>query len=133
MDVGEVVAIALAGLAAGAINTVVGSGTLITFPALLAFGYAPVTANVSNTIGLVPGSVAGAVGYRRELRGQRPRAFILALASVLGGTVGAVLLLTLPASAFKAIVPGFIAVALGLIVVQPWLNRRLGSRRRRHD
>ena len=71
MDVGEVVAIALAGLAAGAINTVVGSGTLITFPVLLAFGYAPVTANVSNTIGLVPGSVSGAVGYRRELEGQR--------------------------------------------------------------
>ena len=73
MDVGEVVAIALAGLAAGAINTVVGSGTLITFPVLLAFGYAPVTANVSNTIGLVPGSVSGAIGYRRELEGQRRR------------------------------------------------------------
>ena len=73
MDVGEVVAIALAGLAAGAINTVVGSGTLITFPVLLAFGYSPVTANVSNTIGLVPGSVSGAVGYRRELEGQRRR------------------------------------------------------------
>ena len=74
MDVGEVVAIALAGLAAGAINTVVGSGTLITFPVLLAFGYAPVTANVSNTIGLVPGSLSGAVGYRRELAGQGRRA-----------------------------------------------------------
>ncbi|MEN3282027.1 MAG: uncharacterized protein V7607_3167, partial [Solirubrobacteraceae bacterium] len=73
MDVGEVVAIALAGLAAGAINTVVGSGTLITFPVLLAFGYAPVTANVSNTIGLVPGSLSGAVGYRRELVGQGRR------------------------------------------------------------
>ena len=74
MDLGEVVAIGLAGLAAGAINTVVGSGTLITFPVLLAFGYAPVTANVSNTIGLVPGSVSGAIGYRRELEGQRRRA-----------------------------------------------------------
>ena len=73
MDFGEVVAIGLAGLAAGAINTVVGSGTLITFPVLLAFGYAPVTANVSNTVGLVPGSVSGAVGYRRELEGQRRR------------------------------------------------------------
>ena len=73
MDFGEVVAIGLAGLAAGTINTVVGSGTLITFPVLLAFGYAPVTANVSNTIGLVPGSVSGAIGYRRELEGQRRR------------------------------------------------------------
>src|ERR1700749_3325347 len=59
-----------AGIAAGGINTLVGSGTLISFPVLLAFGYAPVTANVSNTIGLVPGSVAGAVGYREELQGQ---------------------------------------------------------------
>ena len=65
----EAVAIILAGLAAGTINTVVGSGTLITFPTLLAFGVPPVTANVSNNIGLVPGSVAGALGYREELGG----------------------------------------------------------------
>src|ERR671934_657347 len=128
MDVGEVVAIALAGLAAGAINTVVGSGTLITFPVLLAFGYAPVTANVSNTIGLVPGSLSGAVGYRRELAGQRRRIVRLGAASLLGGTTGAVLLLVLPASAFKAIVPVFIAVALVLVVVQPRLNRALAHR-----
>ena len=69
----EAVAILLAGVAAGTINTVVGSGTLITFPTLLAFGVPPVTANVSNTIGLVPGSVSGAIGYRRELAGQRAR------------------------------------------------------------
>src|SRR5438309_860954 len=110
------VAIFLAGIAAGTINTVVGSGTLITFPTLLAFGYAPVTANVSNSIGLVPGSLSGAAGYRRELRGQRLRAIPLALISTLGGIVGAVLLLTLPASAFKTIVPAFIGVALALIV-----------------
>jgi uncharacterized membrane protein YfcA len=128
MDVGEVLAIALAGLAAGAINTVVGSGTLITFPVLLAFGYPPVTANVSNTIGLVPGSVSGAVGYRRELRGQRPRVLRLGSASLLGGTTGAVLLLVLPASAFKAIVPVFIAIALVLVVLQPRLNRMLAER-----
>jgi uncharacterized protein len=128
MDVGEVVAIALAGLAAGTINTVVGSGTLITFPVLLAFGYAPVTANVSNTIGLVPGSVSGAVGYRRELTGQRSRVLRLGTASVLGGATGAVLLLVLPASAFKAIVPVFIAIALVLVVIQPRLNRALAER-----
>jgi uncharacterized membrane protein YfcA len=125
---GEVVVIALAGLAAGTINTVVGSGTLITFPVLLAFGYAPVTANVSNTIGLVPGSVSGAVGYRRELAGQRGRAVRLGTMSVLGGITGAVLLLVLPASAFKAIVPVFIAAALVLTVLQPrlsvWLLKR---------
>jgi uncharacterized protein len=124
MDVGEVVAIALAGLAAGAINTVVGSGTLITFPVLLAFGYAPVTANVSNTIGLVPGSLSGAVGYRRELAGQG-----LGTASLVGGTTGAVLLLILPASAFKAIVPAFIAIALVMVVLQPRLDRMLSARK----
>jgi len=125
---GEVVAIALAGLSAGAINTLVGSGTLITFPVLLAFGYAPVTANVSNTIGLVPGSVSGAIGYRRELTGQRSRALRLGTMSVLGGLTGAVLLLLLPSSAFKAIVPVFIALALVLTVMQPrisvWLAKR---------
>ena len=128
MSPGEVVAIALAGLSAGAINTLVGSGTLITFPVLLAFGYAPVTANVSNTIGLVPGSVSGAIGYRRELAGQRSRALRLGTMSVLGGLTGAVLLLLLPSSAFKAIVPGFIALALALTVMQPrisvWLVKR---------
>jgi len=123
------VAILLAGVAAGTINTVVGSGTLITFPLLLAFGYAPVTANVSNTIGLVPGSVAGAVGYRRELAGQRRRVVPLAVASAIGGVIGAVLLLTLPASAFKAIVPVFIAVALLLIVFQKRLTPLLEKRR----
>jgi uncharacterized membrane protein YfcA len=119
-----------AGVAAGTINTVVGSGTLITFPVLLAFGYAPVTANVSNTVGLVPGSVSGAAGYRRELRGQRVRALRLAVFSTLGGIAGAVALLVLPASAFKRIVPGFIGLALVLILLQPYLGRALASRRR---
>jgi uncharacterized membrane protein YfcA len=122
-----------AGIAAGTINTVVGSGTLITFPVLLAFGYAPVTANVSNTVGLVPGSVAGATGYRRELRGQRRRGVRLAAFSTLGGIAGAVALLVLPASAFKRIVPGFIALALVMIVLQPYLGRLLAARRRGAD
>jgi uncharacterized membrane protein YfcA len=124
----EVISIAIAGLGAGAINTLVGSGTLITFPVLLAFGYAPVTANVSNTVGLVPGSVSGAVGYRRELTGQGRRALRLGAMSLLGGVTGAVLLLVLPASAFKTVVPVFIAVALVLTVMQPRLNRWLLER-----
>jgi uncharacterized protein len=124
----EIVAIALAGLAAGTINTVVGSGTLITFPVLLAFGIAPVTANVSNTIGLVPGSASGAIGYRRELAGQRARVLRLGTMSVLGGVTGAVLLLVLPAAAFTAIVPVFIAIALVLAILQPRLNRLLAAR-----
>jgi hypothetical protein len=106
----------------------VGSGTLITFPLLLAFGYAPVTANVSNTIGLVPGSVSGAIGYRRELAGQRGRVLRFGAMSVTGGVTGAVLLLVLPSAAFKAIVPVFIAIALVLTVLQPRLARRLAQR-----
>ncbi len=128
MSVGEVIAIAVAGLAAGTINTVVGSGTLITFPVLLAFGYAPVTANVSNTIGLVPGSASGAIGYRRELAGQGRRVLGFGVFSVTGGIAGAVLLLVLPASVFKDIVPAFIAVALLLTLLQPRLNARLARR-----
>jgi hypothetical protein len=123
-------AIFAAGVAAGTINAVVGSGTLITFPVLLSFGYAPVVANVSNTIGLVPGNASGAIGYRRELAGQRERVTRLAAASVTGGAIGAVLLLSLPATAFKAIVPAFIVVALVLILAQPRLSDALASNRR---
>ena len=129
MSVLEAVLVALAGVAAGTINTVVGSGTLVTFPALLAVGYPPVTANVSNTIGLVPGSVSGALGYREQLRGQRQRALRLGSASVTGGVTGAVLLLVLPAAFFKAIVPAFIVLALVLIVLQPRLSARMAERR----
>ncbi len=124
----EAAAILLAGMAAGTINTVVGSGTLITFPTLLAFGVPPVTANVSNTVGLVPGSVSGAVGYRRELVGQRSRVLKLCLASLIGGLAGGLLLLVLPEGAFTAIVPALILLGLVLVVFQPriavWVAKR---------
>jgi uncharacterized protein len=129
VGVAEIAAITAAGMAAGGINTLVGSGTLITFPVLLAFGYSPVTANVSNTIGLVPGSASGAWGYRRELAGQRTRTLRFAVASVLGGITGAILLLELPESAFEAIVPAFIALALVLVVLQPRLDRIVAEHR----
>jgi uncharacterized protein len=116
-----------AGIGAGTINTVVGSGTLLTFPVLLAVGLTPVTANVSNTIGLVPGSLSGVVGYRRELAGQRQRLLRLGSYSLAGGLIGAVLLLVLPAGAFRAIVPVLIGLALVLVVVQPWLTARLAK------
>ncbi|MET8651409.1 sulfite exporter TauE/SafE family protein [Nocardia aurea] len=125
----EMLAVLAAGIAAGGINTIVGSGTLITFPVLLAFGLPPVTANVSNTIGLVPGSISGVIGYRRELAGQRARLLTLGSASLLGGITGAVLLLTLPADAFKAIVPVLIIAALILVMVQPRLARWVKQRR----
>ncbi|MEV6306369.1 sulfite exporter TauE/SafE family protein [Actinoplanes sp. NPDC051861] len=117
-----------AGAAAGAINTIVGSGTLITFPVLLALGYPPVVANASNTVGLVPGSMAGAYAYRRELATQRHLLLRLGTTALLGGTTGAVLLLVLPASAFRAIVPVLIVIALVLVVLQPWLSRFLRQR-----
>src|SRR4051812_3672440 len=122
------VAVLFAGMAAGTINVVVGSGTLITFPTLLAFGVPPVTANVSNTIGLVPGVASGVVGYRRELRGQRARAIRLGSASVAGGIVGAVLLLWLPEGAFSTIVPALILVGLLLVVLQPRISAWVDAR-----
>ena len=125
----EAIAILAAGLAAGTVNTIVGSGSLVTFPTLLFFGYPPLVANVSNTIGLVPGAISGAVGYRRELSGQRARAIPLLVAALLGGLTGGILLLVLPASAFERIVPILILVACGLIVVQPRLARTLAARR----
>ncbi|MCX6396111.1 MAG: sulfite exporter TauE/SafE family protein [Propionibacteriales bacterium] len=124
----EFLAILLAGTWAGTINTVVGSGTLITFPVLLAFGVPPVTANVSNTIGLVPGSLSGAWGYRDQLVGQRGLVLRLGSAALLGGTIGAVLLLVLPSSAFDAIVPALIALGLVLVVLGPRISRRVAAR-----
>jgi uncharacterized membrane protein YfcA len=121
----EAIFVFIAGVGAGTINAVVGSGTLITFPTLLAVGYPPVLANVSNTIGLVPGSASGALGYRRELEGQLSRLLRLGVASTLGGVTGALLLLKLPESAFKAIVPVLIGLGCVLVVTQPWISRRV--------
>ncbi len=128
MSAWEVVAVLLAGVAAGTINTVVGSGTLITFPTLLAFGVPPVTANVSNTIGLAPGSLSGAIGYRAELKGQRTRLLRLGAASLLGGIVGALLLLVLPSAAFDAVVPVLILLGCALVITGPRISRRVAAR-----
>jgi len=130
MTLPEALLVLIAGVWAGAINTLVGSGSLVTFPVLLAVGFPPLTANVSNNLGVVPGSVSGAYGYRRELRGQRRRLLRYAPASAIGGVAGAVLLLALPASAFDAVVPAFVALGVVLVIAQPRLNRRLAQRRR---
>ena len=128
MTVLEAAAILLAGVGAGTINTVVGSGTLITFPTLLAFGVPPVTANVTNTVGLVPGTASGTLAGRAELAGQGRLVRALIPASLVGGIVGAVLLLTLPAEAFAAVVPVLIGLGVLLVVFQPriaaWVARR---------
>ncbi len=122
----ELAAIALAGLGAGFINSVAGSGSLITFPTLLALGVPPVTANVSNNIGLVPGGVAGAVAWRHELQGQGRRVLRLGSASALGAVVGAVALLVLPDEVFATVVPVLIAVSLLLVAFQTRITRRFG-------
>jgi uncharacterized membrane protein YfcA len=119
----------LAGLGAGMINTVVGSGSLITFPTLVALGWPPLIANVSNNIGLVPGALSGVYGYRRELRGQASRLRVLVPASVAGGLAGAVLLLVLPSSVFDDVVVVLVAIALVLVLAQPVIGRRVTARR----
>lgn len=120
-------AIAGAGFFAGTINTVVGSGSLVTYPVLVALGYSPLVANVSNTIGLAPGSVSGAIGYRAELRGQRGRVLWLGAYAFAGGLTGGLLLLAAP-KAFKAIVPVLILLAALLMGVQPRLSTWLRAR-----
>jgi uncharacterized protein len=132
VTVWEILAVLAAGLAAGTINAIVGSGSLITFPTLLAVGYPPVAANVANNIGLVPGAVTASVGYRRELAGQRSRLLRLGTASAAGGMTGALLLLVLPDAAFRAIVPALIALAAILVIVQPRVTAALAAHRMPH-
>ncbi|MFD7966634.1 sulfite exporter TauE/SafE family protein [Streptomyces zaomyceticus] len=129
LSIWEALAVFAAGIGAGTINTIVGSGTLITFPVLLATGLPPITANVSNALGLVPGSVSGAIGYRRELKGQKRRILRLGTAALLGGLVGAILLLALPSAAFDAIVPILIGLALVLVLFQPRISAAVKRRR----
>ena len=128
MSVVEVLALLAAGLFAGTINTVVGSGTLITFPTLLLFGYPAVVANVTNTVGLVPGGLTGIHGYRAELRGHGQTLRRLAPMSFVGAVIGALLLLVLPAAAFAAIVPVLIGLALLLVLFGPWLQMKAAAK-----
>ncbi|BBY15750.1 UPF0721 transmembrane protein [Mycolicibacterium litorale] len=137
MPVIDMVLIALAGVGAGAINAVVGSGTLITFPTLVALGYPPVTSTMSNAIGLVAGGVSGTWGYRRELRGQWHRLRWQIPGSLLGALAGAWLLLHLPEKVFVAVVPVLLIAALLLVVlgprIQAWARRRADAQGRSVD
>ena len=123
MPLTDALAIVFAGMAAGAINAMVGSGTLITFPVLLFLGYPPLVANVSNNIGLVAGGFGSIHGYREEIAGQGALLKRLIPASLTGSITGALLLLALPASAFKAIVPVLILIALVLVITGPRIQR----------
>jgi uncharacterized membrane protein YfcA len=117
-----------AGFCAGTMNVIVASGSLVTFPILLLYGYPPLTANVSNNIGMVAGGVSGVFGYRHELRPNRSILLRLAPASVIGALVGALLLLMLPAEAFNAIVPVLIGLGLLMVISGPALQRRAARR-----
>jgi uncharacterized membrane protein YfcA len=129
---GQALAVAAAGLVAGSMNAVVGAGSLVSFPVLLWVGLPSVTANVSNTLGLIPASVAGAYGYRHRMTGLWPLVGRLAVPAVLGGLSGAALLLLLPAEAFAALVPVLLLLAAALVAVQPrltaWLSARAAAR-----
>ena len=125
----EALVVVLAGIGAGTINTIVGSGTLITFPTLLLLGIPPVTANISNNIGLVPGSLTGSIGYRKELVGAGPDLRRLAPMSFVGAVIGALLLLVLNPALFNAIVPVLILLGLVLVLLGPRLSARAARRR----
>ncbi|MFD6099059.1 sulfite exporter TauE/SafE family protein [Nocardiopsis flavescens] len=129
MELWEAAAVLLAGIAAGAINSIAGSGTLFTFPALLALGYPPITATVSNSIGLAPGSISSAIAYRRELAGQRGRVLRMGGMSLMGAATGALLLIYLPAGVFEKVVPFMIGAACVLILLQPRISRWARARK----
>lgn len=130
MDLLQTGLLAVAGVAAGVVNAVAGGGSLISFPALVAVGYPTVSANVTNTVALWPGYIGGALGYRKELSGQRGRAIAFSATSVVGAVVGCLLLLITPDGVFDALVPVLIAVASLLLAIQPWLKKRLDASER---
>lgn len=122
-------AILAAGMWAGAINVLVGSGALVTFPTLLFLGYPPLVANVSNNIGVVAGGFSGIYGYRRELRPNWPFIRALVPSSLLGGIAGAALVFVLPADSFEAVVPALVGVGVLMVILGPAVQRRTRDRR----
>ncbi|MCW2621466.1 MAG: hypothetical protein JWL64_1068 [Frankiales bacterium] len=131
MDLGHAALLVGAGWVAGVVNTIAGAGSLLTFPALLGAGLSPLAANVSNCLGVIPGSVSGAWGMREQLHGHRAELVRLGSYAAVGSSVGAVLLLTLPSSAFDKVVPVLVALAGLLVLCQPlivrWTRRPEGS------
>ena len=129
MGPAEALAILGAGVAAGAVNAVVGSGSLITFPTLLAFGFPPVVANVSNNVGLVSGNISGAVGYRRELAGQRGRLIRLGIIAAAGRWPARACCCRCRLASFSSSCPRLILIACVLVIIQPWMSAWLAKRR----
>lgn len=125
----DVLLVAAAGTVAATLNALAGGGTLVSFPALLATGTDAVTANITSSVGLIPGYAGGSVAYRRELSGQRARVRALGVASVLGGIAGALLLLATPGASFRAVVPYLILLACLLLAAQNRLAAWVATRR----
>ncbi len=117
----------LAGLLAGGVNAVAGGGSLLLFPALLAVGFPPLAANVTNSVAQWPGYLGIVVGARADLRGQRRRIVLTAAVAVVGSAVGCALLLTLPGAIFDTVVPVLVLLASALLALQPWIKRRIGA------
>jgi uncharacterized membrane protein YfcA len=128
LHTGSAILLAAIAFLAGAINAVAGGGSLLTFPTLLALGFPPVTANVTNTVSLVPGYAGGIAGYRRELTDQHHHIRLLAPVSIAGAFVGSVILLTTSAKIFSALVPVLVLAASLLLLVQPVLQQMMNRR-----
>ncbi|MGH3905457.1 MAG: sulfite exporter TauE/SafE family protein [Pseudonocardiaceae bacterium] len=123
----DLVFLLVTGVLSGVVNAVAGGGSLLLFPALLAVGFTPLAANVTNSVAQCPGYVGLALGSRRELRGQQGRVLSTAGVAVAGSLVGSLLLLVLPAEVFDAVVPALVALASVLLGAQPWLTRWIGE------
>jgi uncharacterized protein len=127
--VASIAAVAGAGLAAGAINAIVGSGSLITFPTLVGVGLDKLPANVTNNSGLVSGSFSAVYGYRRELEGQQARLIRLTPFAVVGASFGALLLLKLPSRVFSGVVPFLVLLGVILVAAAPTVQSRIRARK----
>ena len=117
----------LAGLVAGGVNAVAGGGSLLVFPALLAVGFPPLAANVTNSVAQWPGYLGQVVGGQEELRGQRRRMLLTSAAGVAGSAVGCGLLLVLPDAVFDAIVPVLVLLASAMLALSPRIKRWVGT------
>ncbi|MCL9798304.1 sulfite exporter TauE/SafE family protein, partial [Frankia sp. AgKG'84/4] len=129
MGPADAVLVGAAGLLAGAVNAIAGGGTLIAFPALLATGLPALTANITSSVGLVTGYAGGALGYRRELADQVGRLRVLGPPAVLGGIIGAVVLLATPSAGFRTAVPYLVLASCLLLAAQTRLGALVARRR----
>jgi uncharacterized membrane protein YfcA len=127
VTVSQAIVLAISAFAAGIVNAIAGGGTLITFPALLAIGVPAVASNATNTVALFPGQLASSFAYRSHIAEERSRAIALSVPSILGGIIGAVLLLWLPEKAFEAVVPWLILFACVVLALQTQLKRAVAG------